>query len=114
MKPTYGRSGNPLSVVGLFAGIGGFELGFQRSGHEATMLCEVWEPAQNVLRTRFPDVPLEPDVRELRSLPASDVVAAGFPCTDLSHLVQELETIEATRTPLTRWRARLRVESGLD
>lgn len=73
-----------LSVVGLFAGIGGLELGFQRSGHEAELLCEIWHPARTVLEQRFPDVPLHDDVRTLRSLPTSDVVAAGFPCTDLS------------------------------
>jgi DNA (cytosine-5)-methyltransferase 1 len=84
MMPTSGQSTSPLSVVGLFAGIGGLELGFQRSGHETRMLCEVWEPAQDVLRARFPDVPLKSDIRDLRSLPASDVVTAGFPCTDLS------------------------------
>ncbi len=33
---------------------------------------------------RFPDVPLVGDVRDLKSLPKVDVVAAGFPCTDLS------------------------------
>lgn len=75
-------------MAGLFAGIGGIELGFQRAlGSDLTteLLCEWWDPAKAVLATRFPDVPLHPDVRELRSLPRGlDVLAAGFPCTDLS------------------------------
>ena len=77
-----------MRVVGLFAGIGGIELGFSRAlgpGVETQLLCEWWTPAQRVLATRFPDVDLHPDVRELRDLPSGcDVVAAGFPCTDLS------------------------------
>jgi DNA (cytosine-5)-methyltransferase 1 len=42
--------------------------------------------AQAVLRARFPDVPLVPDVvHDLKSLPRDvDLVTAGFPCQDLS------------------------------
>jgi DNA (cytosine-5)-methyltransferase 1 len=76
--------GERLSVAGLFAGIGGIELGFQRAGHESVMLCECWDPARATLDARFPNVPVEPDVRALRSLPKTDVVTAGFPCQDLS------------------------------
>lgn len=73
-----------LSVAGLFAGIGGIELGFHGAGLETTLLCEVWEPARAVLRHRFPDTPLHGDIRELKALPSTAVVTAGFPCTDLS------------------------------
>lgn len=77
-----------MRLVGLFAGIGGIELGFQRAlGAEVKtdLLCEWWEPARSVLRHRFADVELHPDVRTLGQLPAGvDVLAAGFPCTDLS------------------------------
>jgi len=72
-------------VVGLFAGIGGLEAGLGAAGHEARLLCEVWEPARAVLCARFRGLKIEPDVRELGSLPGdADVIAAGFPCTDLS------------------------------
>ena len=73
-----------FTTVGLFAGIGGIELGLHRAGAETVLLCENWEPAKAVLRERFPDVPIADDIRTLASLPAVDVVAAGFPCTDLS------------------------------
>ncbi|MDP9380887.1 MAG: DNA (cytosine-5-)-methyltransferase [Chloroflexota bacterium] len=73
-----------FSVAGLFAGIGGIERGLAAAGAHTELLCENWEPAQAVLRARFPDVPLVGDVRELQALPAVDVVTAGFPCTDLS------------------------------
>lgn len=73
-----------LSVAGLFAGIGGVELGLQASGMHTKLLCEWWEPAQAVLEHHFPDVPLHDDIQTLKALPDVDVVTAGFPCTDLS------------------------------
>ncbi|MCZ1008547.1 DNA cytosine methyltransferase [Streptomyces lydicus] len=74
----------PLTVAGLFAGIGGVELGLQAAGMQTKLLCEWWEPAQAVLAHRFPGVPLHDDIQTLASLPDVDVVTAGFPCTDLS------------------------------
>lgn len=74
-----------MKVAGLFAGIGGFEVGLKASGHDAAMLCEIWEPARAVLRARFPDVPCEPDVTALKALPDDvDLLVGGFPCQDLS------------------------------
>lgn len=79
------RQGRRYRIVGLFAGIGGLEAGLGAAGHEARLLCEVWEPARAVLSARFPGLEIERDVRELRSLPCdADVITAGFPCTDLS------------------------------
>jgi DNA (cytosine-5)-methyltransferase 1 len=72
------------TVAALFAGIGGIERGLARSGFETEYLCEWWEPAQRVLRRRFPDVPLVRDIRDIRTLPRVDLVTGGFPCTDLS------------------------------
>ncbi len=73
-----------FSVAGLFAGIGGIEVGLTDSGGHAELLCEWWEPAQAVLRARFPEAEVVGDVREIDALPDVDVVTAGFPCTDLS------------------------------
>jgi len=73
-----------LRVAGLFAGIGGIELGLHRAGHQSVLLCEIEPGAQAVLRTRFPDIELTGDVCDLASLPDVDLVSAGFPCQDLS------------------------------
>jgi DNA (cytosine-5)-methyltransferase 1 len=73
-----------LRVVGLFAGIGGIELGLHAMGHETVLLCEVDAAATRVLAERFPDVRIESDVRELEGMPGCDLVVAGFPCQDLS------------------------------
>ncbi len=74
-----------LKVAGLFAGIGGLELGMAASGHHAQLLVENSSAAMHVLRRRFPDTKLEADVRDVTSLPkGTDLVVAGFPCQDLS------------------------------
>ncbi len=72
------------SVVGLFAGIGGFELGLHQSGYFTELFCEIDPAAQSVLKSHFPHIPLKADVRTMTSLPKAEVVAAGFPCQDLS------------------------------
>jgi DNA (cytosine-5)-methyltransferase 1 len=73
-----------FSVVGLFAGIGGIELGLHAAGHETVLLCDFEPASQAVLAERFRGIPLVGDVRELVALPRAGVVAAGFPCQDLS------------------------------
>ncbi|MFD8772610.1 DNA cytosine methyltransferase [Streptomyces sp. NPDC059916] len=72
------------TVAGLFAGIGGVELGLQRAGFESKLLCEWAAPAKAVLLDQFPGVDFHDNVKDLPSLPSVDVVTAGFPCTDLS------------------------------
>ncbi len=73
-----------LSVVGLFAGIGGIELGLHQAGHKTLLLCDFDGASQRVLIERFPGVPVVGDVRELVALPEADICAGGFPCQDLS------------------------------
>lgn len=72
------------SVAALFAGIGGIEVGLEGAGFHTEYLCEWWEPAQSVLRRRFPNAPLVGDIEAVEVLPPTEVVTAGFPCTDLS------------------------------
>lgn len=83
-SPTRRQTKHSLRVVGLFAGIGGIEQGFHQAGHRSQLLCEIEPGAKRVLEDRFPDVPILEDVRELDDLPTADLVAAGFPCQDLS------------------------------
>ncbi len=76
-------------VTSLFSGIGGFELGLSAAGHKAALFCEIDPEATAVLRRRFPRIPVLSDVRDVEALvqaiPASSqLLTAGFPCTDLS------------------------------
>lgn len=75
----------PLLAVGLFAGIGGIELGLSRAKHETLQLCEFDRVANEVLDAHFEGAKRAVDVRDLRSLPSdTQLLAAGFPCQDLS------------------------------
>jgi DNA (cytosine-5)-methyltransferase 1 len=76
---------DPLIVAGLFAGIGGLELGLRRSQHETKLLCEIDPAAREVLNARFAGHRDEADVRRIGALPRStELLTAGFPCQDLS------------------------------
>jgi len=74
-----------MRIAGLFAGIGGLELGMHRAGHTTALLCDVLPAAKAVLNARFPEVEYRDDITKLRSLPREiDMMCAGFPCQDLS------------------------------
>jgi DNA (cytosine-5)-methyltransferase 1 len=83
--PVPDTSQRKLKIAGLFAGIGGLERGFHLAEHETVLLCELDDAAELVLRERFPDVSnYVKDVRNVDDLADADLVAAGFPCQDLS------------------------------
>lgn len=72
------------TITGLFAGIGGLELGFSKAGFKTDALCEIDNGAQQVLKKGFPGVKLWSDVKDIKEPIKSDVLCAGFPCQDLS------------------------------
>jgi DNA (cytosine-5)-methyltransferase 1 len=67
----------PHRVVGLFAGIGGIELGFSEAGFKTALLCENNDDANAVLDERFADVPRHGDVTTLD--PDTDLGARSTP-----------------------------------
>lgn len=76
-------------VAGLFAGIGGIELGLNRAGHETLVFSEIDPLASAVLASRFPGIPNQPDVTKVKNLPGHvDLLTGGFPCQDLSQAGQ--------------------------
>jgi DNA (cytosine-5)-methyltransferase 1 len=77
------RDGRGLTVLGLFAGVGGIELGLSRAGHRPEMICEI-DPAAAAVLERQLRLSVAPDIRKMRSFPKVDLIAAGFPCQDLS------------------------------
>lgn len=74
-----------MRVAGLFAGIGGFEVGLAAAGHTTILLCDNDPHATTVLERRFPDVAHHADIVDLKALPSdTELVAGGFPCQNLS------------------------------
>ena len=80
-----------MRFVSLFAGVGGFDLGLERSGHTCVGQVEIDKHAQGVLARHWPDVPKHDDVTtaidwadEIGLTGNVDLVAGGFPCQDLS------------------------------
>ena len=81
-----------LRVFDVCAGIGGFSLALHESGgYQTIAFCEKEPFCQEVLRKRFPGIPIFNDVKELandpekrKSIPAFDVLCAGVPCQPYS------------------------------
>ena len=77
MFPTYGS---------LFAGVGGFDMGFDNAGYECRFQVEWDKNCQAILSKHWPDVPKWSDVRDVHGaeIPPVDVLIFGSPCQDLS------------------------------
>lgn len=78
------------TVLSLFSGVGGFDMGLERAGFETVYQCEIDKHARSVLDRHWPDVPKWGDITTLtadeilRHTSHIDVVAWGSPCQDLS------------------------------
>lgn len=75
-----------LRLNSFFAGIGGFDLGFERAGAKIGFHCEIDEFCRSVLKRHWPDVPHTPDINLVDPviLPAAEIWSGGFPCQDVS------------------------------
>jgi DNA (cytosine-5)-methyltransferase 1 len=79
------------TFVSLFAGVGGFDLGFEKAGHTCVGQVEIDKNAQKILKKHWPDIPLHDDVKtaiewakEINLIGKVDIVCGGFPCQDVS------------------------------
>lgn len=75
-----------IRLASFFAGIGGFDLGFERAGLETVWQCEIEPFCREVLEQHWPNVPKAHDIREVHpdDIPKAGVWAGGFPCQDVS------------------------------
>ena len=73
------------TVGSLFAGIGGFDIGFEAAGFTTAWQVEIHDICRAVLADRFPHAKQHIDVRTcLPDLSPVDVIVGGFPCQDVS------------------------------
>lgn len=73
-----------LTFGSLFAGVGGFDLGFESAGMTCKWQVENDKYASSVLCRAWPDVPKYGDIRGARNLSPVDVISFGSPCQDMS------------------------------
>lgn len=75
-----------LTFGSCFAGIGGFDLGFERAGMRALWNVERDPKCRQLLAMKFPAAAQFDDVCTVgrKNLAAVDVICGGFPCQDLS------------------------------
>ena len=75
-----------MNIVSLFAGIGGFDLGFERAGHKTVAVVEQDKNCLKLLAAKFPAAKQFNDVRTVgaHNLPPCEIIVGGFPCQDLS------------------------------
>ena len=76
---------NSLRFIDLFAGIGGFRLGFNQAGYQCVYSCEIDISCQEVYKNNFNESPFS-DITEINieSIPDFEVLTAGFPCQPFS------------------------------
>jgi len=99
----------------LFAGIGGFDLGFERAGIETVWQVEIDPFCRKVLEKHWPNVQRFSDIstvcrkgEQWRScwLETVDIISGGFPCQDISQAGKKVG-IEGERSGL--WREMFRI-----
>lgn len=75
-----------LKVASFFAGIGGFDLGFERAGLQVAWQCEIDLFCRDILQQHWPKVPLVKDIKKVvpNEIPDAVIWAGGFPCQDVS------------------------------
>lgn len=79
------NSKSSFTFIDLFAGIGGFRLGFERAGGKCVFSSEWDKWAQETYRANFGETPAG-DITKIPAseIPDHDILTAGFPCQPFS------------------------------
>jgi DNA (cytosine-5)-methyltransferase 1 len=91
-----------MRLASFFAGIGGFDLGFQHAGIIPVFHCEIDPYCQRILKRHWPEVPLHDDITTLNAnqIPEAEVWAGGWPCQDVSSANAQRKGLSGARSGL--------------
>jgi DNA (cytosine-5)-methyltransferase 1 len=75
-----------MKFIELFAGIGAFRLGLERTGHECVWANEWLERPRSIYARNFGEQPDGRDIRNVSAgdIPDADLLVGGFPCATFS------------------------------
>lgn len=75
-----------MRYASVFAGVGGFDLGFDAAGMQPTAQVEINKHSRAILARHWPNVERTDDVISTTGsdLGSPDLIVGGFPCQDLS------------------------------
>ena len=73
-------------INSFFAGIGGFDVAFEKQGFSTALLCEINPFCNQILSRHWPDVEKAGDINVITEgeIPDTEVWCGGFPCQDIS------------------------------
>lgn len=79
-------SNQKYRINSFFAGIGGFDVAFERQGFSTAFLCEINPFCNQILDRHWPNVQKASDINNItvNEIPNSNVWCGGFPCQDIS------------------------------
>jgi DNA (cytosine-5)-methyltransferase 1 len=75
-----------MKFIELFAGIGAFRLGLEKTGHECVWANEWLEKPRRIYARNFGEQPDARDIRDVTAddIPEADLLVGGFPCATFS------------------------------
>ena len=75
-----------MKFIELFAGVGAFRLGLERTGHECVWANEWLERPRSIYARNFREQPDGRDIRDVSAgdIPDADLLVGGFPCATFS------------------------------
>lgn len=89
-----------MRYASMFAGIGGFDLGFDQAGMTPTFQCDIDPHCLATLDRWWPDTPKGEDINRVSgsSIGRPDVIAGGFPCQDVSVAAPHRRGLDGARS----------------